>query len=272
MNRLIKAELYKTKKTFYKRFLLAYFIFYLAYPVFFWFFGRFHAEEAFRSAKGIDFFISMPHYLEYAWIWLPILASRFFTEDNTYLSFHKLIGYKRSRVFLSKVLSWYILCSPFLVIRIFTFPLAWAFIYRRGSGIGIGSSNAIMYIRYFGNVTDSMAPVYPQLIEKTMIFHVLSFLLMAAIVFACAIFTEDKIVAVVMSIVLSFIPREGIGMIVKPSENSRNTLSKLYYSLLTKNIYELEWSKISLLVLITIMVFGAAYFALNAVFSNRDMN
>ncbi len=61
-------------------------------------------------------------------------------------------------------------------------------------------------------------------------------------------------------------------MIVKPSENSRNTLSKLYYNLMTNNIYELEWSKISLLVLITIIVLGAAYFALNAVFSNRDMN
>lgn len=52
---LIKSELYELKKPFYRKYLIAYLIFYLLFPVFFWFFGRVHAEQAFQQAKGIDF-------------------------------------------------------------------------------------------------------------------------------------------------------------------------------------------------------------------------
>ena len=273
MIRLIGSELYRLRKSFYKRFIIAYIIFYLAYIVFFWFFGRVHAEIAFESATGLDFFISMPHYLEYSWIWLPILASKFLTENNTNGSFHNLIAYTRAQVFFAKVISYYLLCIPLLVIRAIVFPLEWSVLFRKGFGITTGASlQTVRYIRYFGNVMDEFSSSLPDLIFKTIIFHVLSFSLMAAMIFACAVFSRNKIVTVALGVVLSFVPREGIGMILNPSENSKTALGRLYYNALVRNMYLMDWMRIGILGVLGLAILGVSFYLMYLIYSRKDMN
>lgn len=79
--------------------------FYLLYPVFFWFFGRYHAEMAMRTYVGMDFLCSMPHYLEYAWIWLPILCSKYVSNDLAYCTYMSCFfsGFSRSKIISVKI-------------------------------------------------------------------------------------------------------------------------------------------------------------------------
>lgn len=194
MNNLIKSELFMLRKSFYKRFIIAYIIFYLAYIVHFWLFGRIFAELTFESAKGLDFFISMPHYLEYAWIWLPIFAIQFLTKNNTNSSFQTLIAYNRTQVFFSKVISYYLLCVPLLIIRALVFPLEWAFLFKKGIGITSGELlQTVRYIRFFGVAVNEFSLPLSELILKAILYHVVSFSLMAAIIFACTVFSRNKI-------------------------------------------------------------------------------
>lgn len=275
MIKLIKSELFRLGKSFYKRFIIAYTMFYLAYIIYFWLFGRIFAELAFESAKGLDFFISMPHYLDYAWIWLPILAIRFLTDNNTNSSFQTLIAYNRVQIFLSKVISYYLFCIPLLVIRAFVFPLEWAFLFKRGIGMTSGESlQTVRYIRFFGVAVNEFSLPLPELILKAIVYHVFSFLLMAAIIFACTVFSRNKIKTVMLCMSLTFVVREVISIIV--TSNNLSAQSKktgiVYYNVYDKNFYLMNWMNLGILCVWALMILVVGFYLMYHIYSRMDMN
>ena len=275
MIKLIKSELFRLGKSFYKRFIIAYTMFYLAYIIYFWLFGRIFAELAFESAKGLDFFISMPHYFDYALIWLPILAIRFLTENNTSGSFQTLIAYSRVQVFLSKVISYYLFCIPLLVIRAFVFPLEWAFIFKRGTGItSVESLQAVRYIRFFGVAVNEFSLPLPELILKAIFYHVVSFLLMAAIIFACTVFSRNKLKTALSCIASTFVIREVICIFV--TSNNVSAQSKktgiIYYNVYAKNFYLMDWMTIGILGVLAIIILVVGFYLIYRIYSRMDMS
>ena len=276
MVNLIKSELFMLRKSFYKRFIIAYIIFYLAYIVHFWLFGRIFAELAIENANGLDFFISMPHYLEYAWIWLPILAIHFLTDSNTNSSFQTLIAYNRAQVFFSKVISYYLLCVPLLIIRAFLFPLEWAFLFKRGIGITSGESlQTVRYIRFFGVAVNEFSLPLPELILKAILYHVFSFSLMATIIFACTVFLSNKIKAAMLCIALTFVVREVICIIVSSNHNLSAENKKtgiVHYNVYAKNFYLMDWMKIGILGVLTLMILVVSFYLMYHIYSRKDMN
>ncbi len=269
---LIKSELYELKKPFYRKYLIAYLIFYLLFPVFFWFFGRVHAEQAFQQAKGIDFFVSMPHYLEYALIWLPILASKFFVERNSNSEFFSLIGYNRTKIFFSKIISFYIICLPLMIIRMFVFPLEWSYIFMKGTGIEPNSNIlSVTYFRYFGNLVNQISIGLFEVVIKTIVFQLISYALVIMVVIASSLFSSDKVASISLSLVFSFAFREGLVIFLHPSENSNTGIGQAYYKFLTNCIYLLDWNTICLLMIISGILIFAGLWWLNKCYSKHDM-
>lgn len=275
MVKLIKSELFLLRKSFYKRFIIAYIIFYLAYIVHFWLFGRIFAELAIESANGLDFFISMPHYLEYAWIWLPILAIHFLTDRNTNSSFQTLIAYNRAQVFFSKVISYYLLCVPLLIIRAFVFPLEWAFLFKRGIGITSGESlQTVRYIRFFGVAVNEFSLPLSELILKAIFYHVFSFTLMAAIIFACTVFSKNKIRTAMSCVASTFVVREIICIMVTSNNQSAQDkkTGMVYYNVYPKNFYLMNWLKLGILGVLTLLILVLFFYLMYHIYSRKDMN
>ena len=278
MTGLIMSELYRLRKTFYKRFIIAYIIFYLAYIFHFWLFGRIFAELAFESANGFDFFISMPHYLEYAWIWLPILAIQFLTTNNTNCSYQTLIAYNRAQVFFSKVISYYLLCIPLLIIRALVFPMEWALLFKRGIGITLGESlQTVRYIRFFGVAVNEFSLPLPEIILKAIIYHVVSFSIMAAIIFACTVFSKNKIITAMLCVALTFVIyviRQVICRYVAPNDLSAQSKKTgiVYYNYFTKNFYLMDWMKIGFICLLSMVILGVGFYLMYRIYSRKDMS
>ncbi len=278
MIRLIGSELYKLRKTFYKRFIIAYIIFYLAYIFHFWLFGRIFAELAFESANGLDFFISMPSYLEYAWIWLPILAIQFLTTNNTNCSYQTLIAYNRAQVFFSKVISYYLLCIPLLIIRALVFPMEWALLFKRGIGITLGESlQTVRYIRFFGVAVNEFSLPLPEIILKAIIYHVVSFSIMAAIIFACTVFSKNKIITAMLCVALTlviYVIRQVICRYVAPNDLSAQSKKTgiVYYNYFTKNFYLMDWMKIGFICLLSMVILGVGFYLMYRIYSRKDMS
>ncbi len=262
---LMIADFYRLRNRFYMRFLISYCIFYLFYFVFFWFFGRYHAEVALRTYTGMDFFCSMPHYLEYSWIWLPIFCGYFITDELKSGSYVACVfsGCSRSVFFLSKLFVFYIVCLPLYFIRMVFFPVIWAVL--GGKGIGLDNNREVFYyIRYFGNYVNEIDCCISEMLLKTMVISIISFYFLATIVFMISFFSESKMLAVLLSFIVIVLPREGIGMVVKPSAEKMGTMSYIFFRLFTENVYSLEmkwiWGimafGVSLILVIIILVIG----------------
>lgn len=255
MDRLIRAEFGRLRNPFYRKFLLAYMGFYLLYPIFFWFFGRYHAEVALRTYSGIDFLCSMPHYLEYFWIWLPILCGRYISDELKYGSYVSLLfsGCSRKTIFISKLLIYYLLCIPLLAIRTITFPAVWSVLGRRGFGFD-KYDLSVFYIRYFGNyVTEHQVPAGAML-GKAIMYSIVSFYLLATVVFIISFYSESKSLTVLLCFLIIVVPREGIGMAIHPTEDSPRLFHRVLYRFITEDIYSLDWKWAYLLCSIGIVI------------------
>ena len=272
MNKLFRAECYKLHNSFYRNFYISYLAFYLLYPVFFWFFGRYHAEMAMRTYTGVDFLCSMPHYLEYAWIWLPILCSKYVSNDLTYCSYMSCFfsGFSRSKMISVKILFYYCMCIPLWILHTIVFPLVWSIIGKKGLGIGGESIHTYYYIRYFGNYITDIRSSESVLLLKVIIFSGLSFFLFASVVFVISIFSESRMLTTLLSFIIIVVPREGIGMIFQPSEKHTTFFHKVLYAGFTINIY--TYSSTMTVVLCTIYILMTALLIVTSVLKIRHMD
>ena len=100
---------------------------------------------------------------------------------------------------------------------------------------------------------------------------------MAAIIFACTVFSKNKIITAKLCVALTFVIyviRQVICRYVAPNDLSAQSKKTgiVYYNCFTKNFYLMDWMKIGFICLLSMVILGVGFYVMYRIYTRKDMS